>query len=137
MDNNSFEILVPLNNTDTTNTNTTNTSTEAPFKRVHVVGKSNPHLTTNKDKHIKIENPVKGSFRYTSLYIRSVEKYLNKKFNQVHTEKTIEPIEVFNHLKSLNLFEGNVKSLSDHEDTVIGKLINTKVNQHNTKAKTH
>ena len=31
--------------------------------------------------------------------------------------------------------EGNIKSLSDLEDTVIGKLINMKVNQHNTKAK--
>ena len=33
------------------------------------------------------------------------------------------------------MFEGNIKSLSALEDTVIGKLINTKVNQHNNKAK--
>ena len=79
MDNNSFEILVPLNNTETTNANTTNTNTKAPFERVRVVGKSNPYLTTNKDKRIKIKTPVKGNFRYTSKYILTVEKYLDKK----------------------------------------------------------
>ena len=55
--------------------------------------------------------------------------------NNVDKEKTIEPVEVFKHLKSLNLFEGNIKSLSDLENTVIGKLINKKVDQHNNKAK--
>jgi hypothetical protein len=81
--------------------------------------------------------PVKGGFRSTSKNTLTVERYLNNKLNKVDTEKTMEPIEVFNHLKSLELFEGNIKSLSELEDTVIGKLINKEVNQHNTKSKTH
>ena len=91
MDNNSFEIFVPLNNSDTT-------KIKAPFKRVRSVGKSNPYLSTNKDKHINIEKPVKGGFRYTSKYVHIVEKYLYKKINNVDKEKTIEPVEVFKHL---------------------------------------
>ena len=98
MDNNSIEILVPLNNSNTTNI-------KARFKRVRVIGKSNPYLTTNKDKHIKIKEPVKGGFRYSSKYINTIEKYLNRKLNNVDKEKTTEPVEVFKHLKSLNLFE--------------------------------
>ena len=69
MDDNSIELLVPLNNSNTTNI-------KAPFKRVRVIRKSNPYLTTNKYKHIKI-NPVKGGFRYSSKYINIVDKYLN------------------------------------------------------------
>ena len=55
--------------------------------------------------------------------------------NNVGTYEEVDPVEVFKHLKKLNLFEGNVKALSDIEDTVIGELINKKVDQHNTKAK--
>jgi hypothetical protein len=72
MDNNGFEILVPLNNSDTV-------SIQAPLKRVRAVGKSKPYLATNKDKHIKIKQPFKDGFRYTSKYSHIVEKHLNKR----------------------------------------------------------
>ena len=86
-----------MDNTNTKHTTTTNT--KAPFKRVRVVGKSNPYLTTNKDKHIKTKEPVKGGFRYTSKCILTVEKFVNKKLNNVDKEKTIEATKVFDHLK--------------------------------------
>lgn len=69
MDNNSFEILVPMNiDTDHTNKH------KAPFKRVRVVGKSTAYLTTNKNNHIKIKEPVKGGVRFTTSYINTVKK---------------------------------------------------------------
>ena len=124
--------------TDTnTNTNTKNKSKKnAPFKRVRVVGKSTAYLTTNKNKHIKIKEPVKGGVRFTSTYINTVDKYLNKKLNKIDRAASIEQEEAFQHLKSLNLFEGNVKSLHSLEDTPIGDLINKKVRQHNKNANT-
>ena len=65
------------------NTNATNTNTKSPFKRVRVIGKSNPYLITDKSKHFRIKKPVKGGFRYSSKYIDIVDKYLNRKFKSI------------------------------------------------------
>ena len=55
--------------------------------------------------------------------------------NNVGVDEEVDAVDIFKHLKKLNLFEGNVKPLSDIENTVIGKLIDETVNQHNNKAK--
>ena len=137
--NNSFEIVVPWDNsnTTTTTTNTTNTTNtkKAPFKRVRTIGKSTAYLTTNKNKHIKIKEPVKGGVRFTSKYINIVDKYLNKKLNKIGKGNTIEPEQAFNHLKSLNIFDTNIGSLHSLDDTPIGNLIYRKVKQHNKVAR--
>ena len=78
--NNSFEIVVPWDNSNTTTTtNTTNTTNtkKAPFKRVRTIGKSTAYLTTNKNKHIKIKEPVKGGVRFTSKYKNIVDDELS------------------------------------------------------------
>jgi hypothetical protein len=131
MDNTSFEIVAPWSNT-TTNTTNNNNKNKAPFKRVRVVGKSTSYLTTNKNKRIKIKDNVKG---FTTAYINTVNKYLHKQLNQTGTAATIEPEEAFEHLKSLNLFDRNAKSLHSLEDTPIGNLINKKARKHNKKVK--
>ena len=78
--NNSFEIEIPLSNHDNTNNN----KSKPPFKRVRAVGKSAAYLTTSNNKRrIKIREPVKGGVRFTSKYINTVDKYLNKKFNKL------------------------------------------------------
>ena len=57
-----------------------------------------------------------------------MDKYLDKILNNVGSNENIDPVEVFKHLIKLNLFEGNIKSLRDLEDTVVGKLINKTLN---------
>ena len=70
-------------------------------------------------------------FDILQIYINTFEKYLNTKLNNVGADEEVDAVEVFDHLKKSNLFEGNIKSLSDLENTVIGKLINKKIDQHN------
>ena len=117
------------------NTDATNNNTKAPFKRIRIIGKSNPYLITYKNKQTRIKKTVKGKFRYSSKYINTIEKYLNEKLNNVGVDGEVDVVEIFKYLKSLNLFEGNIQSLSDLGDIVLGKLIDKKVDQHNDKAK--
>ena len=83
-----------------------NTNKKAPFKRIRVLGKSNPYLTTNKKKikRLKLKTPLRAVFViHQNIYILWRNIYI-KKSDNVDKEKTIEPTKVFEHRKSLNLF---------------------------------